>query len=120
MRCGSATTARLPRTSPPSSSARPSVTSVAVRVRQRVCAAFASLVGSEYGRRMLSSYRIVVTLTATGALTAAVARLSGGFTASAQTACSQWDVTGTWQTHQGNDYDPALSFTQSGTTLSGR
>ena len=34
-------------------------------------------------------------------------------------SCSQYAVSGTWQTHQGNNYDPAFSFSQSGTAVSG-
>jgi hypothetical protein len=45
--------------------------------------------------------------------------LAGGPSASAQGACVQFDITGTWSTHQANNYDPTFSFTQSGTTLSG-
>ena len=48
-------------------------------------------------------------------LVGAAAYLPG---AGAQT-CSQYAVSGTWQTHQGNNYDPAFSFSQSGTAVSG-
>ncbi len=33
--------------------------------------------------------------------------------------CSQWDISGIWQTHQTNNHDPAFFFHQAGTTLSG-
>jgi hypothetical protein len=44
---------------------------------------------------------------------------SGAPVASTAAACAQWDVSGTWATHQNNGYDPTFSFSQSGTQLSG-
>lgn len=35
------------------------------------------------------------------------------------TACTQFDVSGTWQTSQGNGYNPSFAFQQSGTRISG-
>ena len=58
--------------------------------------------------RLLGTSLVVVLL-------GAAASLPG---AGAQT-CSQFAVSGTWQTHQGNNYDPAFSFSQSGTSVSG-
>lgn len=39
--------------------------------------------------------------------------------AAADGPCTQWDVAGTWNTAQGNDYHPTFVLEQAGTTLTG-
>ncbi len=41
------------------------------------------------------------------------------FTVAQSGSCQQWNMTGTWQTAQGNDYHPTFAFMQSGTSVSG-
>ncbi len=43
--------------------------------------------------------------------------LAGAF--SDPSPCLQWDIRGVWQTQQGNGYKPVMTFSQSGTALSG-
>jgi hypothetical protein len=48
-----------------------------------------------------------------------VVLLTSASGASGATACQQYDVTGSWMTHQGNNYNPTFDFSQSGTNVSG-
>ncbi|MGH2406563.1 MAG: hypothetical protein ACRDF7_00605 [Candidatus Limnocylindrales bacterium] len=51
-------------------------------------------------------------------LAALPARTAGPVEA-AGPACAQWDITGTWQISQGNQFHPVIQFQQNGTTLGG-
>jgi hypothetical protein len=61
--------------------------------------------------------RSLIALAALFAL--AALQWAGQPAAVAQAGCDQYDVTGAWPTHQGNDYDPTFNFSQSGTSVSG-
>ena len=62
---------------------------------------------------------LALALASSAALAGAVLAVDDDGPPAQAAACAQFDVSGTWTTHQANGYDPTFSFQQSGTRLSG-